>query len=41
MPSYYFKELWTPLKWIGIQFFRDDEQHLWIKWWSNPRKRLK
>ncbi|WP_256704551.1 hypothetical protein [Paenibacillus sp. FSL R7-0273] len=41
MPSYYFKEVWTPLKWIGIKFFHDDEENLWIKWWSNPRKRLR
>lgn len=41
MPSYYFKEIWTPLSWIGIKFFRDDEGFLWIKRWSNPRKRLR
>lgn len=21
MPSYYFKEVWTPLRWVGIKFF--------------------
>lgn len=41
MPSYYFKEFWTPLSWVGVKFFRDDEGYLWIKWWSNPRKRLR
>lgn len=41
MPSYYFKELWTPLRLVGIKLFRDDDGFLWIKWWSKPRKRLR
>lgn len=38
MPSYYFKELWTPLRWFGIKLFHDDEGSLWIKWWASPEK---
>lgn len=41
MPNYYFKEIWTPLKLVGIKFFRDDEERLWVKIWSKPRRRLK
>lgn len=38
MPHYYFKEIWTPLKWFRIHFFRDDEGQIWIKKGSQPRK---
>lgn len=40
MPYYHFEEIWTPLKLIGIRFFRDDEQRLWIKLWSKPRRMI-
>jgi len=39
MPFYHFRRVWTPLQWIGIRFFRDDEGNLWIKAW-NRRRRL-
>jgi hypothetical protein len=41
MPNYYFKEIWSPLKLIGIRFYRDDEDQVWIKMWSKARRRLK
>lgn len=40
MPNYYFQEIWTPLKYIGIRLFRDDEQQLWYKIGPMRRKRL-
>jgi hypothetical protein len=41
MPNYYFKEIWTPLKFIGIKFFRDDELRLWVKFWSRKRSLIR
>ncbi len=41
MPHFYFREIWTPLKFIGIKLFADDEGKLWYKVFSNPRKRLR
>lgn len=41
MPHYYFKEIWSPLKLIGIRFYLDDEEHMWIKVWSKARRPLK
>lgn len=41
MPHYYFKEIWTPLKWFGIRFFHDDEDRVWIKIWSKTRRPIK
>ncbi|WP_168735485.1 hypothetical protein [Cohnella fermenti] len=40
MPYYYFKEIRTPLKLIGIRFMRDDQGALWYKVWFGPRKQL-
>lgn len=40
MPNYYFKEIWSPLKLIGIRFFRDDESRVWVKLWSKSRRPL-
>ena len=35
MPYYSFKELWTPLKPIGILFFKESsEGTIWIKIWG-------
>ncbi|WP_260410926.1 hypothetical protein [Cohnella xylanilytica] len=41
MPHYYFHEIWTPLKLVGIQFYRDDEGEVWFKVKSRPRRRLR
>lgn len=40
MPNYYFKEIWTPLKWVQIRFFRDDDDRVWIKIGSRRRQLL-
>lgn len=41
MPNYYFREFWTPLKLIGIRFYRDDEYDLWVKFWNRPKQLIK
>jgi hypothetical protein len=40
MARYYFREVWTPLKLIGIRYYRDDEDNLWIKYWKRKRQLL-
>ncbi|SFT25359.1 hypothetical protein SAMN05428962_5821 [Paenibacillus sp. BC26] len=40
MPNYYFKEIWSPLKLIGVRFYRDDDNYLWVKMWSKQRRRV-
>lgn len=41
MPNYYFKEIWTPLKLLRICFFKDDEDRIWVKFFSKPRRLLR
>jgi hypothetical protein len=38
MPYYEFRELWSPLKFVGIRFYKDDENNLWLKLWNRPRR---
>lgn len=38
MPNYYFREVWTPLRLVGIRFFKDDSGRLWIKKGKQRRK---
>ena len=39
MPWYTFSEVWTPLKLIGIRFFKEaGNNEIWIKAWSRNRK---
>jgi hypothetical protein len=40
MPYYYHNEIWTPLKYFGIQFFIDENGHKWIKFGSRHRRPL-
>ncbi|WP_236293293.1 hypothetical protein [Paenibacillus allorhizoplanae] len=40
MPNYYFSEVWTPLKLLGIKLFKDDEGAIWIKYWGFKRRRF-
>jgi len=40
MPYYNFKEIWTPLKMVGIKLYKDDLGDTWIKFWKAKRKRL-
>lgn len=42
MPYYSFKEIWTPLKLIGILFFRETtDGRVWIKVGSQRRRPLR
>jgi hypothetical protein len=41
MPNYYFREVATPLKLVGIKLFKDDAGSLWVKIGSGRRKQLK
>lgn len=38
MPNYYFKEVWTPLRWVHIWFYRDDLDRLWVKVGAKRRR---
>ncbi|WP_453993339.1 hypothetical protein [Bacillus nitroreducens] len=39
MPYYSFREIWTPLKWLGIRFFKENhEGRYWIKIGKNSKK---
>lgn len=41
MPLYSMKEIWTPLKWVGIKFFKTlDEGEYFIKIGNKPRKKI-
>jgi hypothetical protein len=41
MPWYIHKELWTPLFFIGIRFFKDaNDGSIWIKFKNKGRKRI-
>lgn len=40
MPYFHFSEFWTPLKIIGIRFYRDEDHNTWIKIWNKPRRML-
>jgi hypothetical protein len=40
MPGYYMKEVWTPLKIIGIKIFRSEENSIFMKVFQKPRKRI-
>ncbi|MBN2980978.1 MULTISPECIES: hypothetical protein [Cohnella] len=41
MPYHYFHEIWTPLKLMGFQLFRDEQGNLWYKVLSGRRKMLR
>ena len=40
MPYYVFKEVWTPLKYFGIRFYREEKAGLFVKIWNQPRRKL-
>ncbi len=40
MPLIEMREVFTPLKLIGIKFFRSSEGQVYMKVWNHPRKRL-
>lgn len=43
MPLYSMKEIWTPLAWVGIKFFKtlDDDGAYYIKIGNKPRTRMR
>jgi len=41
MPHFYFREIWTPLKLIGIKIFKDDQGDIWYKVFSKSRRRVR
>ncbi len=40
MPLVHMKEIYTPLKLIGIKFFKSKEGSTYIKFLNYPRKKL-
>ncbi len=40
MPLLHMKEIFTPLKLIGIKVFRCKEGNTYIKVWNRPRKKI-
>ncbi|MHA7139655.1 hypothetical protein ACRTEV_20700 [Rossellomorea arthrocnemi] len=40
MPGYYMKEIWTPLKIVGIKIFIAEENRIFMKVLQKPRKRI-
>jgi hypothetical protein len=40
MPYYEIRERWTPLKLVGIRFYRDDKGGTWVKVLHKPRRLL-
>jgi len=41
LPYYSFKEIWTPLKIVGVRLFQEShEKNYWIKIRNKPRKPL-
>jgi hypothetical protein len=40
MPGYYMKEIWTPLKIVGIKIFKSEEKSIFMKVLRKPRKRI-
>ncbi|WML46800.1 hypothetical protein RCG23_14250 [Neobacillus sp. PS3-34] len=40
MPLFHMKEIFTPLKLVGIKVFVCKEGQTYIKIWNRPRKRI-
>jgi hypothetical protein len=41
MPYYHFREIWTPLKLVGLRFFIEGHDNtLWVKWGNRHRRPL-
>jgi hypothetical protein len=42
MPLYSMKEVWTPLKWVGIKFFKSyEDESYYIKVGNKHRRRIR
>ncbi|CAM3955769.1 Mobile element protein [Mesobacillus thioparans] len=40
MPLLQMKEVFTPLRLVGIKVFKDKEGYTYIKFWNKPRKKI-
>ncbi|MGM0854964.1 MAG: hypothetical protein ACQEWI_20555 [Bacillota bacterium] len=40
MSGYYMKEIWTPLKLVGIKIFKTEENRIFMKFLKKPRMRI-
>lgn len=40
MPLVEMKEITTPLKLLGIKFYRSSEGNVYVKFWNQPRKKI-
>lgn len=40
MPLLHMKEIYTPLKLVGIKVFKCTDGDTYIKFWNKPRKKL-
>lgn len=40
MPLYHMKEIWTPLTFIKIKFFKSENSEIFIKIGRSPRKKV-
>ena len=40
MPLIEMKEILTPLKLVGIKFFKSKDNEYYMKLWNHPRKRI-
>ncbi|MFC7786039.1 MULTISPECIES: hypothetical protein [unclassified Rossellomorea] len=40
MSGYYMKEVWTPLKLVGIKIFKTEKKRVFMKFLNKPRKRI-
>ncbi|SIQ34527.1 hypothetical protein [Domibacillus enclensis] len=42
MPLYTMKEVWTPLRWFGVKFFKElEDGNYYVKVGNNPRKKVR
>ncbi len=41
MPLLQMKEIWTPLKLVGVKFFKSDDRSIFIKVMNQRRRKLK
>ena len=40
MPLLQMKEVFTPLRIVGIKVFKDNEGYTYIKYWNRPRRKI-
>ncbi|MDT9026525.1 hypothetical protein [Rossellomorea yichunensis] len=40
MTGYYMKEIWTPLKLVGVKIYKTEENRIFLKFFKKARKRI-